>query len=53
LHFLDESGVTLAREIGGGNLPDAGLVLGIDERAREVGAKLGIELVTGVSPPTI
>ncbi len=38
-----------------GRVPDRAIMVGpfIDERAREVGAQLGIELVTGVSPPTV
>jgi len=38
-----------------GRAPDRAIMVGawIDERAREVGAKLGIELVSGVSPPAI
>ena len=38
-----------------GRVPDRAVMVGpwIDERAWEVGGKLGIELVTGVSPPVV
>jgi hypothetical protein len=38
-----------------GRVPDRAIMVGpwIDERAWEVGGKLGVELVTGVSPPVV